>query len=104
MPPRKKTIRRKPAAAKSPRRRRSSTKALAIGDAVRRETLGRSMLDRQLSVLDRQLAVFEAMMAWSPARMLLNQQAAFWEGFSAPEVTRRAPPRKRVQKRAAKRG
>ena len=97
MPPRKKPVRRKTAAAKSPQRRRASTKALAIGDAVRRETLGHSVLDRQLAVL-------EAMMAWSPARMLLNQQAAFWEGFSAPEVTRRAPPRKRVQKRAAKRG
>jgi hypothetical protein len=97
MPPRKKPVRRKSVAAKSPRRRRPSTKALAIGDAVRREPLGRSVLDRQLAVL-------EAMMAWSPARMLVNQQAAFWEGFIAPTETRRAPARKRVQKRKAKRG
>ena len=95
MPPRKKPVRRKTAAAKSPQRRRASTKALAIGDAVRRETLGRSVLDRQLAVL-------EAMMAWSPARMLLNQQAAFWGGFVAPIDTQ--PVRKRPKKRAAKRG
>ena len=97
MPLRKKTVRRKSAPAKAPARRRTRTKALAIGDAVRRETIGRSVLDRQLAVL-------ETLMAWSPARMLINQQAAFWEGFIAPTATRRAPARKRVQKRAAKRG
>ena len=97
MPPRKKPVRRTSVAAKSPRRRRPSTKALAISDAVRREALGRSVLDRQLAVL-------ETLMAWSPARMLVNQQAAFWEGFIAPTATQRAPARKRAQKRKAKRG
>lgn len=98
MPPRKKPVRRKSVTAKSPqRRRRPSTKALAISDPVRRESIGRSVFDRQLAVL-------ETLMAWSPARMLVNQQAAFWEGFIAPTATRRAPARKRVQKRAAKRG
>jgi hypothetical protein len=97
MPPRKKPARRKSVAAKPSARRRTRTKALAISDPVRRETIGRS-------VLDRQLAAFEAFMAWSPARMLLNQQVAFWEGFSTPTATRRAPARKRVKKRAAKRG
>ena len=94
MPPRKKPARRKSVAAKAPaRRRRASTKALAIGDAVRREAIGPSVLDRQLAVL-------EAMMAWSPARMLLNQQVAFWEGFAAPSD---APPaRKRAPKRPAR--
>ena len=97
MPPRKKPVRRKSVAAKSPRRRRPSTKALAISDAVRHESIGSSAFDRQLAVL-------ETLMAWSPARMLVNQQAAFWEGFIAPTATRPAPARKRVQKRAAKRG
>jgi hypothetical protein len=97
MPPRKKPVRRKSVAAKSPRRRRPSTKALAISDAVRRESIGPSAFDRQLAVL-------ETLMAWSPARMLINQQAAFWEGFITPTATQRAPARKRVKKRAAKRG
>ena len=96
MPPRKKPLRRKSVATKSTRRR-PSTKALAISDAVRRESIGRSAFDRQLAVL-------ETLMAWSPARMLLNQQAAFWEGFIAPTATQRTPARKRVKKRAAKRG
>jgi hypothetical protein len=94
MPPRKKPVRRKSVSAKAPTRRRTRTKALAISDPVRHETVARS-------VLDRQLAVIEAMMAWSPARMLLNQQAAFWEGFAAPSD---APPaRKRAPKRPARR-
>jgi hypothetical protein len=97
MPPRKKTVRRKSAAAKRPQPRRAKTKALAIGDSVRRETIGPS-------VVERQLAVIEALMAWSPARMLINQQAAFWGGFSAPAATQRTPARKRVNKRSAKRG
>jgi hypothetical protein len=95
MPPRKKPVRRKSVVAKAPARRRTRTKALAIGDAVRREAIGHS-------VLDRQLAVFEAMMAWSPARMLLNQQAAFWEGFAGPLEAQ--PARKRAPKRTAKTG
>ena len=97
MPPRKKPVRRKSVTAKPSAHRRASTKALAISDAVRRESIGRSAFDRQLAVL-------ETLMAWTPARMLLNQQVAFWEGFSAPTATRRAPARKRVKKRAAKRG
>ena len=96
MPPRKKPVRRKSVAAKAPRRRRPSTKALAISDAVRRESIGPSVFDRQLAVL-------ETLMAWSPARMFVNQQAAFWEGFIAPTPTQHAPARKRVKKRAAKR-
>ena len=97
MPPRKKPVRRKSVAVKSPRRRRPRTKALAISDAVRRESIGPSAFDRQLAVL-------ETLMAWSPARMLINQQAAFWEGFITPTATQRAPARKRVKKRVAKRG
>jgi hypothetical protein len=97
MPPRKKTVRRKSTAAKRSQPRRAKTKALAIGDPVRRETIGPS-------VVERQLAVIEALMAWSPARMLINQQAAFWGGFATPAETPRTPSRKRVKKRSARRG
>jgi hypothetical protein len=101
MPPRKKTVRSKSTPRKTPARARPArTKALAIGDSVRRETIA-------ASVFDRQLAVIEALMAWSPARMLINQQAAFWGGFATPDDARpsrqRAPSRKRAKKRAAKR-
>jgi hypothetical protein len=96
MPPRKKTVRRKSTSRKTPARGRPArTKALAIGDSVRREMIG-------ASVLDRQLAVIEALMAWSPARMLINQQAAFWGGFVTP--TDAQPARKRAPKRKARRG
>jgi hypothetical protein len=100
MAPRNKTVRRKSTAAKRPQPRRAKIKALAIGDTVRREAI-------KPSAVDRQLAVIEALMAWSPARMLINQQAAFWEGFSTPTDAQpsgqRTPSRKRVKKSTAKR-
>jgi hypothetical protein len=52
----------------------------------------------QRSVLDSQLAILGAMAAWSPARLLINQQAAFWEGLVEPST----PPRNGTRKRAAK--
>jgi hypothetical protein len=94
MPPRKKSVRKSTPKKAPARARPARTKALAIGDSVRRETIGASMLDRQL-------AIIEAMMAWTPARMLINQQAAFWGGFVTP--TDAQPARKRVKKRATKR-
>ncbi len=93
MPPRKKPARRTTKSTKPPARRSSKTKALAISDPVKREALRRSVLDSQFAVL-------EAIMAWSPARLLVNQQAAFWEGFSAPSSAPRAGASKR--KRPAK--
>ena len=91
MPPRKTLARRKAKTAKLPARRTPKTKALAISDPVKREALRRSVLDSQFAVL-------EAIMAWSPARLLVNQQAAFWEGFSAPSAAPRASKRKRRAK------
>jgi hypothetical protein len=88
MPPRTKPARRSTKSTKPPARRSAKTKALAISDPVKREALRRSVLDSQFAVL-------EAIMAWSPARLLVNQQAAFWEGFSATS----AEPRARVGKR-----
>lgn len=96
MPPRKKPARRKPTTAAKPARRRTKTQALAIADPVRREALRRTVLDSQFAVL-------EALMAWSPARVLVNQQAAFWEGFAAPSATARGSVRKRPRKSATKR-
>lgn len=79
-------------------------------DAVKREAPQRSMLDTQLSlfeplrrsVLDNQMALLGAMVAWSPARLLVNQQAAFWEGFAAPSATPRKPARKGSAKKRAR--
>jgi hypothetical protein len=93
MPPRKTPARRTTKSAKTPARRASKSKALAISDPVKREALRRSVLDSQFAVL-------EAIMAWSPARLLVNQQAAFWEGFSAPSAAPRTGASKR--KRRAK--
>lgn len=103
MPPRKKraprktatkkiAAKRKPAAAKKPARGRAKTRALAFSESVVREAPRPAMFANPFAVL-------EAMLAWSPARILATQQAAFWEGFaggsSAPSPARR--------KRAAKR-
>jgi len=91
MPPRNTPARRTTKSAKAPARRSSKSRALAISDPVKREALRRSVLDSQFAVL-------EAIMAWSPARLLVNQQAAFWEGFSAPSAAPRASKRKRRAK------
>ena len=96
MPPRKRPARRRAKSAKPPARRSSKSKALAISDPVKREAL-------QRSVLDSQFAVLEAIMAWSPARLLVSQQAAFWEGFNALSPAPRASAKKRRATRAAKR-
>jgi hypothetical protein len=91
MPPRKMPVRRKAKVAKPPARRSPKTKALAISDPVKREAPGPSMFDSQL-------ALFGALAAWSPARILASQQAAFWEGFtslsSAPPASKRKRPAK----------
>ncbi|MCZ7593623.1 MAG: hypothetical protein M5U16_00940 [Hyphomicrobium sp.] len=111
MPPRKKKSARPPTAAKPSTRQRTKIKALAVNDAVKREAPRRSMLDNQLSlfeplrrsVLDNQMALLGAMMTWSPARLLVNQQAAFWEGFAAPSAAQGPSVRKRTAKSVAKR-
>jgi hypothetical protein len=107
MPPRKKQSARRTVKAAKPRTRsRAKTRALAItADAVMREPLASSLLGSQLalfeplrrSVVESQLALLGALAAWSPARLLINQHAAFWEGFSEP-----SPLRNGARKRAAK--
>lgn len=103
MPPRKKPAPRKPAskktvatrkppAAKKPARRRAKTRALAISDAVVREAPRPAMFANPFAVL-------EAMLAWSPARMLATQQAAFWEGFAGGSGAPPPAQRKRASRR-----
>ncbi len=86
---------RKPAS----RPRRTGTKALAVSDSVLRGELPRSMLDSQLELLG-------TMLAWSPARLLVHQQAAFWKGvaeeaFPSAVATERARPAKHKARRAS---
>jgi len=97
MPPRAKPVRRQPSSRKPAARRRADTKALAVSDPVLRQEVARSMLDSQLKFLG-------AILAWSPTRLLVHQQAAFWKGFAEePEPTRadRSHPAKRKATRTA---
>lgn len=92
-------------------RRRTKTRALAVSDAVLREAVGSTQFPNPLqvfeplrrSVVDRQIAIFGMVMAWSPARIIANQQAAFWEGFvgAAPTTSaqRRNPARNGAKRR-----
>jgi hypothetical protein len=96
MAPRKQTARsRKPPAAKKPARRQAKTQALAMAEAVKREAPRRATLDGPWAMLD-------ALLAWSPARLIAHQQAAFWEGFAGASMASTAV-RKPRKKRAAKR-
>jgi hypothetical protein len=77
-PSRKKALpaKTKPVTAKTRKRARATTKALAVPDAKKHEAVGIS------SFGDTQMALLQAMMAMSPVRMLLRQQAAFWRGLA----------------------
>ena len=92
-------------------RRRTKTRALAVSDAVLREAVGGARLPNPLQVfeplrktiVDRQIAFLGMVMAWSPARIIVNQQAAFWEGVAndagsarvqSPEPARKAKKRR----------
>lgn len=103
----------KPKAAKSTPRRAAKTKALAVTEAVRREPLVRARLENPLAafeplrraVIDRQIAFLDMAMTWSPAHIIVGQQAAFWDGFvrdGAKSPSRAKPARKRTQGRKAK--
>jgi len=112
MPPRK-----KPAAPpstkarKAPAKRRAKTRALALaGAAIRQEPLRSDLLASPLamieplrrSIIERQIALLDAAIAWSPARWMIHQQAAFWDGLVASDRTptlpaKRKPLRKRVR-------
>lgn len=94
-PARKKTPARhkQPAAKKAARR--AKAQPLAIAEAVKRET-------PRGSVFDRQLAIIETLLAWTPARMLASQQAAFWQGFAGGDEDapgKRKPTRKRAARK-----
>jgi len=94
MPPRAESIHHQHSSRKPTSRRRTGTKALAVSDAVLRGEVSRSMLDSQLEFLG-------TMMAWSPARLLVQQQAAFWKGFVGEPSTSPASQRSRPAKRKA---
>lgn len=90
--------------------RRAKTKALAIGDAVRRQALRGAGLANPLAILEplrqsmveRQIALVGAAMTWSPAHILVSQQAAFWDGFTdaaAKRSLRQKPASKRTRAR-----
>jgi len=112
MPPRSSKASRprtKRSPATPPRRSRAKSQPLAVTDAVKREPLrkARRLADPLAvleplgrSLLDRQVAVLEAAFAWSPARVFVNQQAAFWEGFvgaARSPAGSRQPKRKRAR-------
>lgn len=82
MTTRKKTASRKVAPPKARPRASPKAKALAITVPVKREAITSRPL------VDSQLALLSAMMAWNPARIVINQQAAFWEVFAAPLATK----------------
>ena len=101
-------------------RARSKTRALAVPDAVRSEPIGKwrpsypainplAMLEPlRRQIADRQIALVSMALDWHPARILVSQQAAFWEGFAhaarTPEPTARKGRRKPVGKRTAAHG
>jgi len=102
MPPRAESIARQHSSRKpaSRRRRRSGTKALAASDVVLRGEVPHSILDSQLELLG-------TIMAWSPPRILVQQQAAFWKGFAGEPLTfpasERSPsPKRRTARASAK--
>lgn len=84
MTARKKTASRKVAPPKARPRAsaKAKAKALAITAPVKREAV------TSRTLVDSQMALLSAMMAWNPARIVINQQAAFWECFAAPSVTK----------------
>ena len=64
------------------------TKALNISEPVRRQPVARTGNDAaglEQSLLDRQLDYVGALLAWTPTRVLLAQNAAFWAGVSGSD-------------------
>lgn len=98
---------------KRTQRRRTKTQALAVADAVRREPLAKTRLANQLAaleplrrtILDRQIALLDLAMTWSPVHIIVDQQAAFWVGFTHDGVEgghRRKPARNRAKPKSRK--
>ncbi len=87
-------------------RRRTKTQALALSDAVLRETVGSTHFPNPMqafeplrkTIVDRQIAFFGMVMAWSPARIIVNQQAAFWEAVANDAGNDRERSRKPARK------
>lgn len=94
MPSRAESTRRQhPTRKPASRPRRTGTKALAVSESVLHGEISRSMLDNQIELLG-------AMLAWSPARLLVHQQAAFWRGVAGESSSSAAPAeRPRLAKR-----
>jgi hypothetical protein len=100
----------------------AKTRALSVSDAVLREpAAGTRPVDPltlmnplavfeplRREVADRQTALVSMVLAWSPARMLINQQAAFWQAFAqdapAPARASRTKSARKAGKRGAARG
>jgi hypothetical protein len=89
MPPRKTS--RKATTPKSRPRKGSKTRALAISDPVRRQSL------RTPSFLDRQQAFLQHAATWSPLGLLVAQQAAFWEGLAGVLSVKATPSKRRAR-------
>lgn len=89
-------------------RRPSKVKALAISDAVRREPHSSRQLVSPLAILEplrrrlveQQIELLGAALTWSPAHIIISQQAAFWDGFvtGAAKPPLRGKPRRKHAK------
>lgn len=104
----------KPRASAKATRRRTGTKPLAVADAVLREPVKAAPILNPMTVLeplrqrmvDHQIAWFGMVMAFSPAHVIANQQAAFWKGVVGTgnaDVSRRSAKPSRAAQRASKR-
>lgn len=105
----------KPRASAKATRRKTGTKPLAVADAVLREPVKAVQILNPMTVLeplrqrmvDHQIAWFGMVMAFSPAHVIANQQAAFWKGVvatgNAADVSRRSAKPSRAAQRASKR-
>ena len=94
-------------AAKPKAASRSKTQALAISDKVRREPIGSMSTANPLmafeplrrSMVDRQIALIQLVMAWSPAQLFVDHQAALWGGIAGGKTRGTPADRKPHTKR-----
>jgi hypothetical protein len=93
---RKKPVPRNRTGAKKQPRRRAKTEALAVSEPVIREPVRVASVNSQFELL-------HALMSWSPASIVVGQQAAFWRGFAeSAGVGARPPEPVRRQRRSAR--
>ena len=106
-----------PASTKKPRvaakgaRKRAASKPLAVTERILREPVQGTPMLNPMTVLeplrrqmvDRQIAWFGIVMAFSPAHVIADQQAAFWKGVVGEAPTGDPPRRKRTDTKKPKR-